>query len=144
VTAVLERYGNRSPHFMAARFDASRVLASSFRSGDGIPIHLELPLDQPWVPPSLLDDLRSDKNSTWVPDSAYLTHVSINTPAVKLKRDLVPVVAPIPQAPQQAEPPTPAATRVMWTITAGLGGVRLGAIAMAAMAMRQKSPHGAK
>lgn len=36
----------------------------------------------------LLGDLRSDKNSTWVPDSAWLTFVSIDTTAGRLDHDL--------------------------------------------------------
>ena len=177
VTTVLERYGNRSPYFMAAKFDATRAQVSKFRSGDGIPIHLELPLDRPWVPleilaagkednesvqadvflltpvkptfgsldkgvviersrpatSSLLDDLRSDKNSTWVPDKAYLTHVSINSSAAKLKRDLVPLVAPVPHAPLQLEPYRPAGTNMAWTMVAALGGIVVGAAAVGAV-----------
>ncbi len=181
VTTVLERYGNRSPYFMAAKFDATRAAASRFRSGDGIPIHLELPLDRPWVPlqilaagksddevveadvfmltpvkptfgsldsgvvvdksnwasKGLLDDLRNDKNSTWIPDNAYLTHVSINTPAAKLRRDLVPVIAPIPQAPFTAEAPAPN-TVLPWAIAAGIGGMLLGAAVIQATTRRPR------
>ena len=184
VTTVLERYGNRSPYFMAAKFDATRAQASHFRSGDGIPIHLELPLDRPWVPleilaagkednervqadvflltpvkptfgsldkgvtversrraaASLLDDLRSDKNSTWVPNNAYLTHVAINASAGNVKRDLVPVVAPVPQAPFQPEPAKPASTSTTWVVAvavaAVLGGMVVGAVVVGATSRR--------
>jgi uncharacterized protein DUF2330 len=37
---------------------------------------------------SLLDDLRSDKNSAWVPDQAWLTYARIETPAHNLNYDL--------------------------------------------------------
>ena len=185
VTTVLERYGNRSPYFMAAKFDATRAKASNFRTGDGIPIHLELPLDRPWVPleilaagkedrervqadvflltpvkptfgsldkgvtiersrpatASLLDDLRSDKNSTWVPNNAYLTHVAINAAAGNVKRDLVPVVAPVPQAPFQPEPAKPASTSTTWVVAvvaaaAVLGGMVVGAVVVGATTRR--------
>ena len=183
VTTVLERYGNRSPYFMAAKFDATRAKASNFRSGDGIPIHLELPLDRPWVPleilaagkednesvqadvflltpvkptfgsldkgvviersrpatSTLLDDLRSDKNSTWVPDKAYLTHVSIDSSAAKLKRDLVPLVAPVPHAPLQLETLRPAGTNMAWTMVAALGGIVVGASVVGATTRRRSS-----
>ncbi|MGH9124154.1 MAG: DUF2330 domain-containing protein [Acidimicrobiales bacterium] len=36
----------------------------------------------------LLSDLRSDKNSSWVPSSAWLTYVSINAQASNLNHDL--------------------------------------------------------
>jgi hypothetical protein len=36
----------------------------------------------------LLDDLRSDRDSGWVPSQAWLTSISINTPADKLVHDL--------------------------------------------------------
>ena len=37
---------------------------------------------------SLLSDLRSDKNSSWVPPSAWLTYISINSEASNLNHDL--------------------------------------------------------
>jgi hypothetical protein len=51
---VLEFYAARSPIFMAARFDASRAKALGQRSGDGTPIMLTIPTDQPWVPLRIL------------------------------------------------------------------------------------------
>jgi hypothetical protein len=39
---------------MAARFDASRAKALGQRSGDGTPIMLTIPTDQPWVPLRIL------------------------------------------------------------------------------------------
>lgn len=51
---VLEFYAERSPIFMAARFDATRAKALGQRSGDGTPIMLTIPTDQPWVPIRIL------------------------------------------------------------------------------------------
>ena len=189
VTASLEHYATLSPYFMAAKFDSARAGASNFRSGDGIPIHLELPLDRPWVPleilgaaktadetvqadvflltpgkprfgrfddgvtversgpaaSGLLDDLRSDKNSSWIPDHAYLTHVAIDTTAAKLTRDLVPIVAPVPSAPlPDTEPAAPTAVRttVPWAVAAGLGGLLVGGL-ITALAGRSTRRRGA-
>jgi len=52
--AVLDHYSHRSKVFMAARFDASRARALGQVSGDGTPIMLTIPLDQPWVPLRIL------------------------------------------------------------------------------------------
>ena len=51
---VLEYYAQRSPIFMAARFDASRAKQLNQRSGDGTPIMLTIPTDEPWVPLRIL------------------------------------------------------------------------------------------
>ena len=51
---MLDFYAARSPIFMAARFDASRASALGQRSGDGTPIMLTIPTDQPWVPLRIL------------------------------------------------------------------------------------------
>jgi hypothetical protein len=51
---VLDFYASRSQVFMAARFDASRAKALGQRSGDGTPIMLTIPTDQPWVPLRIL------------------------------------------------------------------------------------------
>jgi len=127
----LEGYADRSPYFMAARFDAERAAEDEFQSGDGIPVHLEIPVDNPWVPlhilalgkpdtevvqadvflltedePALLsgpgltlerseeaddlllDDIRSDQNSEWVPEDAWLSYLSVDAPAGDLQADL--------------------------------------------------------
>ena len=44
---VLDFYSQRSPIFMAARFDASRAAALGQQSGDGTPIMLTIPTDEP-------------------------------------------------------------------------------------------------
>ena len=128
---VLEFYADRSPYFMAARFDAEAAAADGFEGGDGIPVHLTIPTEDPWVPlrilgtgkptneivqadvflltdvepelltgpgiavqrsepasDDLLDDLRSDQNSEWVPEEAWLTYLSLEAPAGELSYDL--------------------------------------------------------
>ncbi len=51
---VLDFYASRSPIFMAARFDADAALARGQGVGDGTPIHLTIPLPEPWVPLRIL------------------------------------------------------------------------------------------
>jgi hypothetical protein len=128
---VLDFYSERSPYFMAAKFDATEAAADDFQGGDGIPVHLAIPLDRPWVPlrilatgkpadeivqadvflltdekpellagsgltverserasSALLDDLRSDQNSSWVPEKAWLTYLKLDAPVRDLSYDL--------------------------------------------------------
>src|SRR5262245_43240307 len=51
---VLDFYSKRSPIFMAARFDAARARALGQNAGDGTPIMLTIPTDEPWVPLRIL------------------------------------------------------------------------------------------
>lgn len=51
---VLDFYAERSPIFMAARFDAARARELGQRTGDGTPIMLTIPTDDPWVPLRIL------------------------------------------------------------------------------------------
>jgi len=51
---VLEFYGERSEIFMAAKFDASRAAELGQQSGDGTPIMITIPTDDPWVPLRIL------------------------------------------------------------------------------------------
>lgn len=51
---VLEFYGDRSQIFMAAKFDASRAAELGQAAGDGTPIMLTIPTDDPWVPLRIL------------------------------------------------------------------------------------------
>ena len=51
---VLDFYAARSPVFMAARFDAEAARARGQAVGDGTPIHLTIPTDNPWVPLRIL------------------------------------------------------------------------------------------
>ena len=130
--AMLDFYAQRSPIFLAARFDATRAAALQQQAGDGTPIQITIPTPNPWVPlriltlakipaapivadvflltdhapallgldpgvdvaaaepasARLLSDLRSDKNSSWVPDSAWLTYININSTAALVRHDL--------------------------------------------------------
>ena len=52
--AVLEFYSSRSPYFMAARFDQAAAVAQGLGGGDGIPVHLTIPVEHPWVPLRIL------------------------------------------------------------------------------------------
>jgi hypothetical protein len=51
---VLDFYAERSQVFMAARFDATAARAAGQGVGDGTPIHLTIPLEEPWVPLRIL------------------------------------------------------------------------------------------
>ena len=130
---VLEFYASRSPIFMAAVFDGTAAAERGQVLGDGTPVSITIPTDNPWVPlrilglgklsedfiqadvflltdkepailpgPSdgmalthsqpatdlLLDDLRSDEGMGWIPESGYLTKLSINSSAADLNYDL--------------------------------------------------------
>jgi hypothetical protein len=52
--AVLDFYAKRSPYFMAVQFDAKKARARGEQIGDGIPIHLVMKTQQPWVPLRIL------------------------------------------------------------------------------------------
>jgi Uncharacterized protein conserved in bacteria (DUF2330) len=185
VTRTLEHYSATSPYFMAARFDAARANASRFRTGDGIPIHIEMPLDRPWVPlqilaaakpaselveadvflltPTqprfgtldkgvtveksaratslLLDDLRNDNNSDWIPQAGYLTHVAIKAKAGDMKRDLVTQAAETPRAPlTDAVAVTTQRDDPARYVAVGLGGVLLGIIVVSVTRRRTTPP----
>ena len=51
---VLDFYAERSPIFMAARFDAKAAAARGQNLGDGTPVHLTIPTPNPWVPLRIL------------------------------------------------------------------------------------------
>jgi len=51
---VLDFYAERSPIFMAAAFDPTRVKDKGQRLGQGTPVHLTIPIDHPWVPLRIL------------------------------------------------------------------------------------------
>ncbi len=51
---VLDFYAERSPIFMAARFDADEARRRGQAIGDGTPVHLTIPTDDPWVPLRIL------------------------------------------------------------------------------------------
>lgn len=51
---VLDFYANRSPIFLAARFNATAARERGQQVGDGTPIHVTMPTDNPWVPLRIL------------------------------------------------------------------------------------------
>ncbi len=51
---VLEFYADRSPIFMAARFNAGRAEEQGVQTGEGTPIHVAIPTPNPWVPLRIL------------------------------------------------------------------------------------------
>src|SRR3954452_25206894 len=51
---VLEFYGNRSQIFLAAVFDGDAAQKRGQQVGDGTPVHLTIPTDNPWVPLRIL------------------------------------------------------------------------------------------
>jgi hypothetical protein len=60
---VLDFYAERSPIFMAAKFDASRASELDQTAGEGTPIMLTIPTDAPWVPLRILGlGLDADQN----------------------------------------------------------------------------------
>ena len=51
---VLEFYAARSPIFLAAAFDADAAADRGQQIGDGTPVHITIPTDDPWVPLRIL------------------------------------------------------------------------------------------
>jgi len=51
---VLDFYASRSPIFLAAVFDGEAAAARRQQLGDGTPVHLTIPTDNPWVPLRIL------------------------------------------------------------------------------------------
>jgi hypothetical protein len=51
---VLDFYAARSPIFLAAVFDADAAAARGQAVGDGTPVHVTIPTDNPWVPLRIL------------------------------------------------------------------------------------------
>src|SRR4051812_19300817 len=51
---VLDFYANRSPIFLAAAFDGAAAEARGQQLGDGTPVHITVPTDDPWVPLRIL------------------------------------------------------------------------------------------
>jgi hypothetical protein len=51
---VLDFYAARSPIFMAAIFDADAAKAKGQEIGDGTPVHITMPTNNPWVPLRIL------------------------------------------------------------------------------------------
>jgi hypothetical protein len=139
---VLAFYAQRSPIFMAAKFNEKRAAKQGLVPGEGIPVHVVIPTPNPWVPlriltlggqpqdliqadvflltdrnpamlpqalspngdpnqkgtileqsawasGSLMQDLRSDQRSNWIPNSPmWLSYLKINERAGDLTNDL--------------------------------------------------------
>ena len=51
---VLDFYADRSPIFLAAVFDADAAAERGQAVGDGTPVHVTIPTDNPWVPLRIL------------------------------------------------------------------------------------------
>ena len=51
---VLDFYALRSPIFLAAAFDADAASERGQQVGDGTPVHITIPTDNPWVPLRIL------------------------------------------------------------------------------------------
>ena len=51
---VLQFYAERSPIFMAVRFDVGRANAQGVQQGQGTPVHVVIPTPNPWVPLRIL------------------------------------------------------------------------------------------
>ncbi len=51
---VLDFYASRSPIFLAAVFDADAARERGQQVGDGTPVHVTIPTDNPWVPLRIL------------------------------------------------------------------------------------------
>jgi hypothetical protein len=51
---ILDFYADRSPIFLAAVFDGAAATARGQRIGDGTPVHITIPVAQPWVPLRIL------------------------------------------------------------------------------------------
>jgi Uncharacterized protein conserved in bacteria (DUF2330) len=51
---VLQFYADRSPIFMAVRFDVGRANAQGVQQGQGTPVHVVIPTPNPWVPLRIL------------------------------------------------------------------------------------------
>jgi Uncharacterized protein conserved in bacteria (DUF2330) len=51
---VLAFYAERSPIFLAARFNAERAAERGVQTGQGTPVHIVIPTPNPWVPLRIL------------------------------------------------------------------------------------------
>lgn len=69
---VLDYYAERSPVFMAAKFDAGRAAELGQGAGDSTPIMATIPTDDPWVPVRILG-LGLDDDRTVEADVFLLT-----------------------------------------------------------------------
>jgi uncharacterized protein DUF2330 len=178
---VLDFYTRRSPIFLAAAFDADAAKARGQQVGDGTPVHITIPTDNPWVPlrilalgktgqehvdadvylmtdrrpallptptgdngirldhsawatAQLLSDLRSDRGMEWVPSSAWLTKVAVDSSAGGLSYDLA-IDATGANAPSRvaAGLELPSVGDVAKTVQSAASGVDAGRLVLAVM-----------
>ena len=85
---VLDFYAERSPVFMAVKFDATRAAELGLSVGDGTPIHVVIPTTNPWVPLRILG-LGAEAGAPVEADVYLLT-------------DLAPALLPRPVSPSAA------------------------------------------
>jgi hypothetical protein len=69
---ILDFYAERSPVFMAAKFDVDAAKRRGVGAGEGVSIHLTIPTDDPWVPLRILS-LGQDGGTTIDADVFLLT-----------------------------------------------------------------------
>jgi hypothetical protein len=178
---VLDFYAQRSPIFLAAAFDADAAAARGQQVGDGTPVHITIPTDNPWVPlrilalgktgeervdadvylltdkapallptptgdngirldhsaaatSSLLDDLRSDRGMEWVPTSAWLTKVAVDSSAAGLSYDLA-IDASGANAPSRVDAglELPGVAEVVQTVQTAASGIDPGRLLLAVL-----------
>ena len=178
---VLEFYASRSPIFLAAAFDADAAAERGQQVGDGTPVHVTIPTDNPWVPlrilalgktgeerveadvylltdraPALLptptgengirldhsaaasdlllSDLRSDRDMEWVPNSAWLTKVAVDSSAAGLSYDLA-IDASGANAPSRVDAgfELPGIGQVAETVGTAAQGIEPGRLALAVL-----------
>jgi hypothetical protein len=195
---VLDFYAQRSPIFMATKFNLKRAAEQGILEGQGTPVHVVIPTPNPWVPlriltlgrqpqdlveadvflltdrppatlpqaelatggdnqqgmvqersewgsPSLLNDLRSDTRSNWIPNGPmWFTYLKIDAPASTLTHDLAidasgfghpdPVAAGYDPISVPVIDPATNARMILWL---GFG------IALVALALRWRIQHAA-
>ena len=74
---VLDFYADRSPIFMAAAFDADAAAARGQAVGDGTPVHLTIPTDNPWVPLHILGLGKADGEIVGTADAIAATPINL-------------------------------------------------------------------
>jgi uncharacterized protein DUF2330 len=196
---VLDFYAQRSPIFMATKFNLKRAAEQGIQEGQGTPVHVVIPTPNPWVPlrilalgrqpqdliqadvflltdrqpatlpqadpatnnpnqqgivqersewgsNSLLNDLRSDQRSKWIPQTPmWFTYLKIDARASTLIHDLAidasgyghpdPVAAGYDLLHQPI--PVDAATSARAILWLGFG------VALVALALRRRIQHAA-
>jgi hypothetical protein len=110
---VLDYYAERSPVFMAAKFDAQRAADLGQGAGDSTPIMATIPTDDPWVPADM-----------------WLSYLTVDAPAAELDYDLAvsnrPGVTPSlvdagVDAPRAVPVLPPGRGVALWPLAAGVG-----------------------